>query len=210
MKLPEDPSKTCSETSEIVPILWGVSEDMPPRLQEAREDESLVLKAQGGDRKAFQRLLVRHGEAVRTFLGSQLAGDPGAEDLYQDSCLRAYRAISDCREPAKFRAWFLGIARHRCQEWFRERRSVPPPLPEDFAAPDQIPLDLERHEALQQALAKIDPEIRVVLRLRHIEGFSCVDIARRLSRPQGTVTSQLSRAYADLRRALGPLWRNPQ
>lgn len=165
------------------------------------EEQDLVRRAQGGDPAAFNRLVDRYSRAV---LARQVAGTrdmSSAEDLTQETFLRAWQGLARLEDVRAFGSWLLSTAGFVFQEWIRrkrrsERLREQPPDPE-VGAPDPGP-DLP----LAEAIAELPPEIQQLLALRHDHGMSCEEIARELGKPLGTVTKNLSRAYARLRERL--------
>lgn len=138
-----------------------------------------------------------------------------AEDLVQESLLRAYRALDrfDGRHP---RAWLLTIVRHTHLNM--QRRKRPDPVGDwdlvrgsrpAFGASIQpsaedAHLDGEIGEQLTKALADLDPRFRVTVILVDVHDLSYAEAAAVLGVPVGTVMSRLSRGRDRLRRALGP------
>ncbi len=163
------------------------------------DDESLVRAARGGDRAAFGQLVDRWSAGV---FARQLAGTrerSAAEDLAQETFLRAWQRLAQLQDPRAFGAWVLAIAASVCREWIRRRKTgerileeiaVPPP---DFRPPREIDLPLA------EAVAALPDDLQHLLVLRHDHGLSCDEIGRRLGKPLGTVTKTLSRAYEQLR-----------
>jgi RNA polymerase sigma-70 factor (ECF subfamily) len=84
-------------------------------------DAELVGRAKAGDREAFGRLYDRYARLVRAVVFRVAGGTPSVGDLTQESFLRAYRMISRLRQPERFGAWVVGIARQVARE---HRRSV--------------------------------------------------------------------------------------
>jgi len=165
-----------------------------------------------GQRAAFDELLRRHYEFLERFLYSRLHERTIAEDLTQETFLEAYRALRAGRPPADFLSWLVGIARNQCGKWLRRKRPAllaPRDLPERAEpATETVAQELEEQRRLQTAIegevANLSPDNRVLLRLKHEEGNTCEEIARKLGRPVGTVRSQLARLYKQLRERLTP------
>lgn len=137
-----------------------------------------------------------------------------AEDLVQESLIRAFRAMGsfDGRHP---RAWLLTILRntnvnlHRRQrpglveDWEALRRSRPAFGAATQASPEDIVLDGMLDERLGAAVAELDPRFRVVVLLVDVHEFTYAEAAAALGIPVGTVMSRLSRGRDRLRRRLG-------
>jgi RNA polymerase sigma-70 factor (ECF subfamily) len=165
-------------------------------------DDDLVHAARSGDRVAFDTLVGRYARAV---LARQLAWTKdvaAAEDLAQETFLRAWQGLGRLKEPKAFGSWILSIGGFVSQEWLRRklaeqrvRTSLGPPP----AAPGR---EGEPDLPLARAVAGLAAEVQVILALRHDRGLSCEEIAKELGRPIGTVTKTLSRAYQQLRERL--------
>ena len=84
-------------------------------------DASLVARAVAdGDRHAFGELVRRHQSAIRTLLRRLCAGDLArADDLAQETFLRAYIALADLAQPERFGPWVARIARNLALDWLR-------------------------------------------------------------------------------------------
>jgi RNA polymerase sigma factor (sigma-70 family) len=124
-----------------------------------------------------------------------------AEDLAQETFLRAWQGLGRLEDARAFGSWLLSTAGFVCHEWIRRKRTAERHRPEaarDVATgPDPGP-DLP----LAEAVAGLAPEVQHLLALRHDRGMSCEEIAGTLGKPLGTVTKTLSRAYAELRERL--------
>lgn len=165
------------------------------------DDEALVQAARRGDRIAFDTLVGRYARAVLARQFAWTKDVAAAEDLAQETFLRAWQGLGRLKEPRAFGSWLLSIGGFVGQEWLRRKMSeqklkaaLPPaPAPRREDGPD-LPL--------ARAVAELAPEVQQILALRHDRGLSCEEIARDLDRPLGTVTKMLSRAYEQLRTRL--------
>jgi len=169
------------------------------------DEETLVLAARKGDRPAFDLLVGRYARAVIARHLAWTKSAAAAEDLAQETFLRAWQGLGRLKDPRAFGSWLLSIGGYVGQEWLRRkvtderfRRSAVTPQAlwtESGEGPD-LPL--------AQAVGDLAPEVQQLLSLRHDRGLTCLEIARELGRPIGTVTKTLSRAYAELRARLDP------
>jgi RNA polymerase sigma-70 factor (ECF subfamily) len=165
-------------------------------------DEALVRAARRGDRIAFDMLVDRYARAVLSRQVAWTKDVTAAEDLAQETFLRAWQGLGRLKDPKAFGSWLLSIGGYVGQEWLRRKLSdqrvratlgPPPPRPLREPGPD-LPL--------ARAVADLAPEVQHLLALRHDRGLSCEEISRELGRPLGTVTKTLSRAYLELRERL--------
>jgi RNA polymerase sigma-70 factor (ECF subfamily) len=136
--------------------------------------------------------------------------DHDAEDIVQESFLKAYKAQESFRgsEP---KTWMLSIVRNTAMDFLRRlQTSATVTLgdqghePEDQSPdPERAFLEQTRREQVRQAISRLAPEFREAIVLREIEGLSYKEIASVLGIPMGTVMSRLSRARNLLLTELG-------
>ena len=181
----------------------------------------LLARHLRGDADAFAELIALHSGRVFN-LAYRFTGDRAeAEDIVQESFLRAYSALPGSRTELPFRPWLIQIAVNLCRDWARRKRPVPfSDLPAATAAdeagmesgaealPDPEPLPPEAAETkdqlahLRQAVLALPPAFRLIVTLRYDEGLSYEEIGRLLNMPPATVGTSLLRARRRLRAAL--------
>jgi RNA polymerase sigma-70 factor, ECF subfamily len=181
-------------------------------------DEMLAARAATGDCVAFEALVVRYQSRVYRLV-LLLAGGQSldAEDLTQETFIRAYRAIGRFRQDSLFRTWLHRIAINVIRSHLARRRQRGPqvalePNPEAettaqeaAAACDDPETALIRRQAIDLALATLSIEARLVVTLRDLQGLEYQEIATITGVPIGTVESRLFRARRRLRPLLEPL-----
>ena len=169
------------------------------------EEETLVRAARRGDRAAFDRLVERYAHAVVARQYGWTKDPAAAEDLAQETFLRAWQGLGRLEDLRAFGSWLLSIGGFVGQEWLR-RKQLDLKARASLAAPAADRREESREEGpdpvLARALSELAPEVQQLLALRHDRGMSCEEIARELGRPLGTVTKTLSRAYEQLRARL--------
>jgi RNA polymerase sigma-70 factor (ECF subfamily) len=150
----------------------------------------------------FERIFLPHLNSAYNLARLLLRNDHDAEDVVQESYLRALRAFPGFRGEAS-RPWLLTIVRNACFSWLHDKRHASEFLefdgeihPSGLSSPEQQTLDLERSQALEHCIGQLPPEFREVLVLREVEGLSYREIAEITGVPAGTVMSRLSRARA--------------
>jgi RNA polymerase sigma-70 factor, ECF subfamily len=164
-------------------------------------DDHLIREVLAGRRDAYADLVRRYERHAHVAAWTILRDHQAAEDVTQESFVKAYYKLNALRTPGTFGAWLLTIVRRTAADYARSKKRlvfVP-------SLPDRPLLDLpDEDEAafLLSALARIPDREQQVLLLRYFDGLAVADIAARLSRPVGTVTKQLSRAVAHLRERL--------
>jgi RNA polymerase sigma-70 factor (ECF subfamily) len=168
---------------------------------ELMDDLALVEALRSGDPQA-PRLLVERFQGVVFALCLRMMGHrQDAEDVMQETFLRALRGLPGFDGTRPLRPWLLGIAANRCRTALvrRSRRPVPVAMPED--PPDPRPrLDDPNDLAgeLERALTRLRPDYRLVFVLYHEQALPYDEIARAVGRPIGTVKTWLHRARAEM------------
>jgi RNA polymerase sigma-70 factor (ECF subfamily) len=166
-------------------------------------DSELVEATLGGDREAFGQLVERYERGVCAVI-VQIVGDThAAQDVAQEVFLKAYRNLAHLRRPSAFASWLFQIARRLALNWLRQRPTVQEmPIHEGVSAGERNGRLDETSAQLLNAVMGLPRQERRVVMLRYFDGYAIRDIAEILGRPVGTVTKQLSRAHARLRREL--------
>jgi len=186
------------------------------------EGAALALAAAQGSADAFARILARHQDAVFRLVVRMVRDRALAEDLAQETFLKAYRALPTYDPRWKLQSWLLKIAHNATIDHLRRQRldttALELPADEDASSPlDRIADPRARNaeqEArgralardLQDALQTLDPAYRELLLLRFEEGLAYQDIAEITGLPLGTVKVRLHRGrkrLADLLTARG-------
>ncbi len=181
-------------------------------------DERLMLRFQAGDARAFEVLVRRHRTPIFSFL-LRLTGDRArAEDLCQETFLKAVRASADWEPRARFQAWLYAIARHQAvdearRQVFRRAERLDD-APAAAAASDDPPPDRAAEGALlrpklEAALAALPDEQREVFLLREYAGLRFHEIAEVTGVPENTVKSRMRYALEGLRERLAALGIGP-
>jgi len=176
------------------------------------DESELVRAAQAGDARAFGEIVRRHQRAVYRVAYALARNPSDADDVAQETFVRAYQAIGRFRAGEPLFPWLARIATNQSLSLFRRRKRRPEtslePLLEagrQWAADDDPVEGAARRESerqMQAAFVELKPEHQAVLALRVVQDLSYGDIARTLGVPVGTVMSRLSRARAELKSRL--------
>ena len=172
----------------------------------------VIQACQRGDEEAFRVLFETHKDRVYS-IALRYAGDSAAAmDIAQDTFLKLLSSIGQFRREASFESWLYRLVVNSCLDYHRRRRRFLPLLDEAldiFRAPSENALhDLlreEQEERVQQVVAQLPEEQRIVVVLRYTEGLSYEEIADLLGCRRGTVASRLNRAHKALERRLSSL-----
>jgi len=167
-------------------------------------DEQLMAAYRSGDRGAFDALYARYGGIVFGRMRRGTGSLSDARDLAQQVFLQLHRARRDYREGQPLRPWLMTIARNVLRDHLRRlRRRLPMlPLVEEPAADAPGGDRVEIRELVHDALARLAPDLRVVVRSYWLEHRSHAWIARELGISRGAVKVRAHRAYRALRRIL--------
>jgi RNA polymerase sigma factor (sigma-70 family) len=174
----------------------------------ADTDRVFIVRAQHGDRSAFEELVRRHqGIAFRA--ARSFGGSDEVDDIVQDAFVKAHRKLEDCDPERPFRPWLMAFvaneASHRRRSRARRQnlqdKMVRQRVESERSAED-VMLRRRELEPLREALARLNDRDRRVIVYRHLLEFSENETAAALGCPPGTVKSRLARAMVRLRAAL--------
>ncbi len=178
-----------------------------PRDQRS-SDAKLVRRSLAGEREAFSELVDRHRRAVYALSVQRVQNSSDADDVAQESFIRAYRSLHTLREPEKFGSWLYGIAMRAGMDCLRTRgkrseRSDPLGL---HTPPSEDNTELkELVDVVMVAVGELSDAHRLVVTLRYLEGLSAKEIALRLGESRVAIRSRLFKAMQILRRRLASL-----
>jgi RNA polymerase sigma-70 factor (ECF subfamily) len=169
------------------------------------DDRALVIRCRSGDRSAFGVLVRRYQRRVFGLGLRMLGSADDADDLVQETFLRAWRALDRFEEDRPLAPWLLRIATNQALNVLaaRGRRPVEElneSMPADGPGPDRLAEQRGLHERIRRAMAELPDEQRAILALRAGEGLSYREIADTLDIPVGTVMSRLARARETMRK----------
>lgn len=162
-------------------------------------------------RERFIQVVLPHLDAAYNLARWTTRNDHDAEDVVQESCLRALRFIDSFKGASRdsdSRAWVLSIVRNTCATWLSKNRSSPVLSAEsigDFCSesdPEQLAMRRIDIELLRKALEELPDEFREVIVLRELENLSYEQIAEVIGAPLGTVMSRLARGRRRLQERL--------
>lgn len=167
-----------------------------------RPDGELLRLARQGDPEAFISLTEPlRGHVYAVLVG--MAGIQDAEDLTQETFVRAFRAIGRFRGEASLRTWMTRIAINLAIRHTRRRRETAP-LGEDSPEwPSVASPDVALAVAVRDAVQELTPKLRAAVVLFYFEGLELNEVARELRINRGTVASRLHEARRILRGRLG-------
>lgn len=177
----------------------------------------LIARARRGDEEAFRLIFERWARPVAGFILCMVHGRDAADELAQETFLRAYRNLGRLRDDSKLSTWLFGIARRVALEHLRaRRRETSPAEPVGDArrharaaegeadSPAALLLDKELGRMVGDALAALDEDKRTVFALKVYQQRSYEEIAEITGFTPAKVRNDLHRARAEMRRRLAP------
>ncbi len=164
----------------------------------AATERTLVLRAQSGEREAFDALLREVGPALLRYVTRVTNDRALAEDIVQETFVAVVRKIRWLTEPSLFRAWTYRIASREAFRALRKRR-VAEPL-DELPGVEPQHADPWQRERLLASLDRLSPASRAVITLHYLEEMPLAEIADVLDLALGTVKSRLAYGLARLRK----------
>ena len=170
-------------------------------------DADLLPAMAGRDEGALRELYDRHALWISARLSRRCADSDAVSDVLQDTFIAAWDGAARFRGDGEVPAWLWGIAIRRLISRLRKRSAVRlgPALiesdDEDISAEERVLMRLENVD-VGIAMARISPELRVVLQLTVLDGLTTREAAALLGIPRGTVKSRLQRARSTMREEL--------
>ncbi|WP_044949032.1 sigma-70 family RNA polymerase sigma factor [Chthonomonas calidirosea] len=185
-------------------------------------DTALVQRAKANDRAAFNEIVLRYKDKVYNYIYRMVRHATDAEDLTQETFVRAYLSLHSFQSRASLNTWLFRIATNLCIDHCRRAKrtqglvtSLSPDneeeeegpqrdVPDATFDPQRLLLNKELGEKLEKALQELPEKLRMVVLLYDVEGLSYEEIAAIAGCPLGTIKSRLFNARAALRRKLEP------
>ena len=184
-------------------------------------DQELVTRAQAGDKRAFDLLVLKYQQKVAGLIGRYLRDPNEVLDVTQEAFIKAYRALGGFRGDSAFYTWLYRIAINAAKNHLVSmgRRPAPGDNLEtevaeqlesggrlrEMGTPENHLLSEEIARTVQQALEELPDDLRTAIVLRELEGLSYEEIAATMDCPIGTVRSRIFRARDAIDKRLSPL-----
>ena len=183
-------------------------------------DQDLVRKVQRGDKAAFDSLVVKYQHKIVHLVNRYVKDPYEAQDVAQDTFIKAYRALGDFRGDSAFYTWLYRIAINTAKNYLlsRSRRHYDYevdiqdaeqvenlPQLKDIETPEDLLMNEQVVLVIRSAIEKLPEEMRIAITLREFEGMSYEEIAEAMDCPIGTVRSRIFRAREAIDEKLNPL-----
>jgi RNA polymerase sigma-70 factor (ECF subfamily) len=181
------------------------------------EAAAVLARARQGDHEAFRALVEQHSRSVFRLAYRMTRNEQDAEDVVQESFLRAYRQLGRFEARANFGTWLYRIVANCAVDLMRARLArrdqshgesldvAEPIVAADFAGPDRLAASAEIERSVGAAMAQLTPLERAAFTLRHYEGRTIGEIAGTLGLGTSAAKHSVFRAVRKLRIALAPL-----
>jgi len=175
---------------------------------EELSDQRLVQRAQQGDNRAFDMLVLKYQSRMANVVSRYIKDHHEIADVTQEAFVKAFRALPNFRGDAQFYTWLYRIAINTAKNFLVAKTRRPPDVDKDIETgefsdvsgvleaedrPDQLLSRDQLQAVVVKALADLPEDIRTALTLREFEGLSYEEIASIMECPVGTVRSRIFR-----------------
>ncbi|MFC1568713.1 RNA polymerase sigma factor [bacterium] len=167
-----------------------------------QDDPYYIQRCLDGHPDDYRFLVKKYQGILMAHLGSKLKSTCILEEAVQETFTRAYFNLSKLKKSKSFFSWLLGIGNHVVLEYFRSQSQMKT-IELDSSIADSTSNEQNNHDfELEYAISQLKESYRKIVLLRYYGGYSCVEISEQLKIPVNSVTKNLSRAYAILRKTL--------
>jgi RNA polymerase sigma-70 factor (ECF subfamily) len=189
-------------------------------------DQQLVERAQRGDKKAFELLVVKYQRKLARLLSRFIRDASEVEDVTQEAFIKAYRALPSFRGDSAFYTWLYRIGINTAKNYLVSLGRRAPTVTgvdseeaegieegdqlRDLNTPENQMMSRQLAETVNQALQELPEELRTAITLREIDGMSYEEIAQIMNCPIGTVRSRIFRAREAIAERLRPQLGTPK
>tara|TARA_R110002095_G_scaffold3047_1_gene10637 strand:- start:617 stop:1201 length:585 start_codon:yes stop_codon:yes gene_type:complete len=185
-----------------------------------QDDQLLVKLVKQGNKKAFDELVLKYQRRVVQLVMRYVRDSSEAQDVAQESFIKAYKALANFRGDSAFYTWLYRIAVNTAKNHLvsRARRSSANEIEladaENFEnafqlknndTPEHLLLSEEIRLTIQKAIEELPEELKQAIRYRELDGMSYADIAKKMDCPVGTVRSRIFRAREAVDKIIEPL-----
>jgi RNA polymerase sigma-70 factor, ECF subfamily len=226
------PARAAQIAPEPSPRDWDVAESSAPLAKKAQRanppdhpsgnrefhaterDPLLVERCLRGDERAWEMIMGRYRKRIYNVCFRSTGRQDEAEDLAQDTLIRAYQTLRTFRsEAGSFRNWLFRVGRNLVVDHYRRERHLYKSFVRDdledlklederTLSPQRIAEQAEAAEFLRDGMMRLSPDLKEAVRLRDMEGMTYHEIARLLGASEGTIKSRVSRGRTRLAKIL--------
>ncbi|MDH5189833.1 MAG: RNA polymerase sigma factor RpoE [Gammaproteobacteria bacterium] len=189
-------------------------------MAEQATDKELVERAQSGDKRAFDLLVLKYQHKIVNLVSRYLRDSNDVQDVAQEAFIKAYRALPRFRGDSAFYTWIYRIAINTAKNYLVSMGRRPPASDIDAmdaeqyedsmnirenATPERLLLKDEIEKVVFSAMDDLPDDLRTAITLRELEGLSYEEIAEAMECPVGTVRSRIFRARDAINSKIEPL-----
>jgi RNA polymerase sigma-70 factor (ECF subfamily) len=164
----------------------------------------IVKRCKQGNEEAWNMMINKYSKTIYNIALNFANNREDASDITQDVFIKIYNNMNKFVENKSFYAWILKITKNHCIDYWRKNKKYlnKSEMNENIIFEHQTPEDCSTREfdllTLRKKLLILEPELRLILIMRDIQGFSYNEISENLSIPMGTVKSRINRARIKL------------
>ena len=183
--------------------------------QSMSSDEQLVSDTLGGDKAAFGTIVERYWNMVIGLAINKIGEPAEAEDIAQESFIKAYSQLYSLQQPSRFAGWLSKIAMQQCSNTIRRRIRCKSALGCKAAGFEEAEakaaetvndrLTAGQRYFIRERVGRLPEKFQKLILMRFVGGLSAVQIAKQLGKRPGTVRVWLHRSYKILRKDLAPI-----
>lgn len=190
------------------------------KMSDREVDQQLVERAQLGEKRAFELLVIKYQRKVERLLSRMVRDHGEVEDITQEAFIKAYRALANFRGDSAFYTWLYRIAVNTAKNYLVTQGRRAPTSTEfdadeaenfeeadglrDLNTPESLLMSKQIAQTVNTAIDGLPEELRTAITLREIDGLSYEEIAEIMDCPIGTVRSRIFRAREAVATQLRP------
>ena len=190
------------------------------KMSDREVDQQLVERAQLGEKRAFELLVIKYQRKVERLLSRMVRDHGEVEDITQEAFIKAYRALANFRGDSAFYTWLYRIAVNTAKNYLVTQGRRAPTSTEfdadeaenfeeadglrDLNTPESVLMSKQIAQTVNTAIDALPEELRTALTLREIDGLSYEEISEIMDCPIGTVRSRIFRAREAVATQLRP------
>ena len=182
---------------------------LDPHGPDAPDDAVVIARVLEGDKQHFEHLVIRYQRLLYRHAVAMVLDHDAAADMVQDSFVRAYVNLRECRDPSRFRAWLFRTLRNRCLDHLKEARRrhvriddlAETPL-DGAEAPSTLAERNELRAGIARALEQLPPTLREAFVMHYVEDMSYETMAELLDASVSALKMRALRAREALRLTL--------
>src|SRR5215469_13802652 len=184
-------------------------------------DAAVVAQVLAGDKDAFRLLVERHTRSIYSVVYRMTANQHDAEELLQETFLRAYKSLHRFELRSSFSTWLYRIAVNRCLDFLKAKKMTDvyqiaenPGDDEEGReiqvastnpGPERLVLSAEARQKVARAIGLLSPAERMAFTMRHMEGKSIEEISKALNVRASAAKNSIFRAVQKIRQELEPI-----